>query len=340
MRKIVAGFVLIFCFTLFITGYNKELMSVTSKWMYSDIGNFQSDKYRYGDLYGLCYLSDFRIEKKEVKLASIHSVGIRNDVALSILGDSYTYSFIDEKSKNFERVNTYQFIAWDDRYKMQLPADHKEDKKVLLIEIVERNAFAKLNLKELLKTVRFNENHAAQKEQIPFTISTNLEFLLFEHHFLSWIKEWKADFLKTYFGKVTPEVSIAKNDKYLYLTETLAGETLGNSFYPMDEKNYIEFENRLNAINDFFVKKGFDEVWLCIAPNPVRILNTEGKTPNKMFEYLTNSKTLRLKFLNLLPELSRKSENNFYKSDSHWNANGATIYRDLINKELLKIENK
>jgi len=335
MRKIVAGIILIFCVALFWVGYQREVMTSVSKWMYGSETLLGSDKYRFGDLYGLSYYPAFRLEKEEKKLPPYQTTATQKDINLTIIGDSYTYSFIDEKVQNFERVNNFQFASWEDRNKLKLP-NTSTATNILLIEIVERNALTKLRAEELLKCFQFQSDRLAFKEKLPLTIENNLEFLLFDHRIFSKLKEIKTTILHSLFGKIPGDVVLSKDGRNLYLKETLEGETTSNSFNELPKASYQSFESQLNKIYDNGKALGYDEVWLLIAPNPVRALQTEDRSPNKLYTYLEKSSTLRVKFLNILPVLSKDAKSNFFASDTHWNLKGAGLYRDLINQELLK----
>lgn len=335
MRKIVASFILIICTTLLGIGYQSDWMSSVSKWMYGSKSLLGSDKYRYGDLYGLSYYPAFRIEKEEEKLPAYSVTSKMKDINLTIIGDSYTYSFIDEQVQNFERVKDFQFASWEDRNKLKIPSPSTA-KNILLIEIVERNAIAKLKEEEFKKCFQLQKDRPAYKEKLSVTVENNLEFLLFEHRLFSSIKEFKTSILHQLFGKIPGDVVLSKDGKNLYLRETMEGETSSNSFNELHKTSYQAFENHVNKMYDKGKALGYDEVWLLIAPNPVRALQTENKQANALFTYLEKSTTLKMKFLNILPALSKHPKSNFFVSDTHWNLNGAYLYRNLVNQELLK----
>lgn len=311
-------------------------MSVVSKWMYSNEGILGSDKYKFGDLYGLSYISKFRLLKNEQKLPPINPISNQQDVHLTAIGDSYMYSFFDEHVKNFERVKDYQFVTWEERNAIKLPKKSSE-KKVLLIEIVERNAWGKLSIEQVEKCFQLNKHQKAYKEKPTVSLENNLEFLLFEHRLFSPIKELKTSILLNVNNQLSGDVKISKDGEQLYLKETMDSESYGNSFHPISLDSYHDFEERLNLLNTYCKKIGFDELWLVIAPNPVRVLQTEEKVPNKLFDYLSQSKSLQAKFVNILPALTPEAKFNFFASDTHWNQKGASVFRDQLNQELLKI---
>jgi hypothetical protein len=63
MKRLLAYFVLIVLLLVLGISSSEQAMRWISKARYQKEGIFGSDKYRFGDLYGLTYLSDFRIEK-------------------------------------------------------------------------------------------------------------------------------------------------------------------------------------------------------------------------------------------------------------------------------------
>ena len=98
MQKLLACIGFIFCaLTLYLTSSNAGMKWITQD-RYSRIGAFGADKYLYGDLYGLTYLSKFKIIK-DTNFVSLPAKDqkVNSDTAnLFILGDSYLYSFFKE----------------------------------------------------------------------------------------------------------------------------------------------------------------------------------------------------------------------------------------------------
>jgi hypothetical protein len=339
MKKVFAILVLFFFTMILIMASNSMLMKHIGNWMYSTTGWLGSDKYRYGDLYGMSYVNKFRnadfyLSKEEIK--SIDTT--KRNIQLDAIGDSYMYSFIAENPESFARVKTYNFITWGEKHSLKFPSKNDSSKKILLLEVVERNAWFVLRLDHVKNNFSINNTDKPFVDKGEFPIENNLEFLLFEHNIFTLAKELKAAILLYLFGNLPGNVQVSKDGNYLYLKETLLGPHEGNSFFEIPNAKYLELEKNLNEINDYFISQGYDEVWLTIAPNPVRVLGTENQEPNKLFDYLGQSKNLKIKFLNLMPVFSKDPKKYYLKSDSHWNDKGASAFKGLVNDELLKLK--
>ena len=114
MQKLLAFLVFIFCaLTLYLTSSNTGMKWVTRD-RYSRIGALGADKYLYGDLYGLTYLSKFKKAKDSnfVSLPAIVQKANSDTAKLFILGDSYLYSFFKEDPRYYVGINQVQFIRW------------------------------------------------------------------------------------------------------------------------------------------------------------------------------------------------------------------------------------
>ena len=337
MKRWFAFLVLMVCTVVFVIASNESCMRIVTQWMYSGTGLLSSDRYRYGDLYGMTYLEQFKLPKDEQKLPLHKTDTLLRDVELSVIGDSYTYSFLQEHPLTFQRTARYHFVQFEEHNALPLPSNSNR-KKIVLIEVVERNAWNTLEVNVLKKCVATNPHEEPSKVFVEKPIESNLDFLFFDHAVFTSIKQVKADMNFQLFGKVSDGAVVSKDGQFLYLKETVSGNSTSNSFHSISKEEYATLELRLNQINDYFTSKGFDEVWLVVAPNPARILQTEGKTPNRLFDFLTNSKSLKLKFINLVPILTKQAAQHFFRSDSHWNQQGAALYREVINQELIHLK--
>jgi ubiquinone biosynthesis O-methyltransferase len=65
MRKIIASIVFIGCFYLLKIAVSDNSMKGITEYRHQNSGFFSSSKLQYGDLFGICYLKDFKIKKVE-----------------------------------------------------------------------------------------------------------------------------------------------------------------------------------------------------------------------------------------------------------------------------------
>ena len=356
MQKLLAFLVFIFCaLTLYLTSSNTGMKWITRD-RYSRVGAFGADKYRYGDLYGLAYLSKFK-QVKDTSFVTLPAVDQKanSDVAkLFILGDSYLYSFFKEDPRYYAGVNEVKFIRWSVANPVQI-IPSKNKKNILLIESVERNMLGLFNLnsvKARLDRAEAINPELKVRQKIAFfaseidrviketlyhqTLESNIEFAWFNFGFLESLKELKADFNLNFFGRVDKEVAISKDQNFLYLAETLGHKNPGSSFSSISEEKLKEQVNELNAIQDYYKAKGFDEVIFSIIPNPVAVLKTEDGPTNKLIERIKLHSDFKGKLIDPTDNLSPKASLNFFTSDSHWNQRGAKIWLDQLNMQLRK----
>ena len=256
MQKLLACIGFIFCaLTLYLTSSNAGMKWITQD-RYSRIGAFGADKYLYGDLYGLTYLSKFK-NVKDTNFVSLPAKDqkVNSDTAnLFILGDSYLYSFFKEDPRYYANISQVKFIRWDVANPIEIiPA--RNQKNILLIESVERNMSGLFNLNSV--KARLDRAEAVQSEPnarqkiahffaeidegikenlYHKSLEANIEFAWFNFGFWESLKELKADFNLNFFGRVDKEVAISKDQNFLYLAETLNPNNPGSSFSDISEE--------------------------------------------------------------------------------------------------------
>ena len=354
MQKLFAFLGFIFCvLTLYLTSSNTGMKWITRD-RYSRVGAFGADKYMYGDLYGLTYLSQFKKVKDTnfVSLPAIDQKSNSDTAKLFILGDSYLYSFFKEDPRYYVGINQVQFIRWSVANPVEiLPSKNK--KNILLIESVERNMSGLFNLNSV--KARLDRADAVQselnmrqkiahffaeidegiKENLYHqSLEANIEFAWFNFGFLEPLKEFKADFNLNFFGRVDKEVAISKDQNFLYLAETLNPAHVGSSFSDLSEAQLKSHVSELNAIQEYYQAKGFDEVIFSIIPNPVSVLKTENKPDNRLIQRIKSHPDFKGKLLDATEGLSKNAASNFFTSDSHWNQRGAKIWLEQLNTQL------
>ena len=354
MQKLLAFLGFIFCvLTLYLTSSNTGMKWITRD-RYSRVGAFGADKYLYGDLYGLTYLSQFKKIKDTnfVSLPAIVQKSNSDTAKLFILGDSYLYSFFKEDPRYYVGINQVQFVRWSVANPVEiLPSKNK--KNILLIESVERNMSGLFNLssvKARLDRAEATNSELNARQKIAFfaseidrvikenlyhqSLEANIEFAWFNFGFWEPLKEFKADFNLNFFGRVDKEVSISKDQNFLYLAETLNPAHLGSSFSDLSEAQLKSHVSELNAIQEYYQAKGFDEVIFSIIPNPVSVLKTENKPDNHLIQRIKSHPDFKGKLIDATEGLSKNAASNFFTSDSHWNQRGAKIWLDQLNTQL------
>ncbi|MHA8051089.1 hypothetical protein V7S79_08220 [Aquirufa sp. ROCK-SH2] len=357
MRRILAWFLFVlFAFVLVCTGSDASM-----KWINKLSNhlpeNLQSDKYTFGDLYGFTYLPQFRIVKDPsyVELPSYLDT-IQRTKDLFILCDSYLYSSFEENSTYFKGVKNAYFTRWTEDTLIN-SNQLKSSNSILLIECVERNAIMRLKLSEVnariaiakpeLKqsavaqnTFKFPSlhdlNEAVKQVLYHKTLETNLDFILFSRGVFRKIKELKASLNLNWFQRIDHAASLAHNSSFLYLKETIDPSVSSSSFYPFTNQEIDSFVSDLNEINDYYLKAGFKRVLISIPANPVAILQTEKSSTNQLLNRLKKHPNLKVEIIDPSDSLKVNASQNYFKSDSHWNKNGAKIWLEFLNRSLAK----
>lgn len=358
MQKLIAFLVFVFCVaTLYLTSSNVGMKWITQD-RYSRIGAFGADKYIFGDLYGLSYLSKFKNLKDSnfVPLPSKQQILEANAASLFILGDSYLYSFFKEDTRYYLNIEQVKFIRWSVANPVEI-LPQKNKKNILLIESVERNMSGLFNLNavklRLERVEKENPPYNSRQKLSLFaskidavireglyhkSLEANIEFTWFNFGFLAPIKELKADFNLNFFHRADKEVGISKDHQFLYLAETINPSHPGSSFSYISEKQLKSLVNELNAIQKHYRAKGFDEVIFSIIPNPVAVLKTEDKPLNHIIQRIKTHPDFKGILIDPTNDLSKNAAWNFFASDSHWNQRGAKIWLDQFNLQLKSLD--
>lgn len=305
-----------------------------------------ADKYKYGDLYGFSYLQEYRLllgsDSPSVKLDRYNVPKI---IDLYVVHDSYLNPpYIESNSITSEISNYYEFA--DESNLISLDTTKKN---ILVIEIVERN---------IRKYAQRNNNfhtHKASNEDLMIgaylalkrfyrivfnpNFDQNFHYNVFEYHFLTPLKELRADINYMLFEQIDPMVVISSDRKYLYLAETIDTSKNTSSFNPIKDKEIDEIIKTLNAKYDYYKSIGFREIYFSIIPNPVTILNTEKYKYNELIPKIQNHKNLNMPMIDIYSVFKRRNKDVqiYQSSDSHWTIDGFRLWVNELNNKLAVI---
>ncbi len=340
-----AGFFLI----AFIISSSEELMKKTAQYRYNLDNVLGSDKYTYGDLYGLAYLSAFKV--KPDAQPEIKPCRKPGNINLYAICDSYLWFFV-KGNADFCGVDKYDFSRWvhDDIMDITLDTDRKN---ILLIEIAERNLrymtdtaaiFSKAvvaNKRNVAVTGRavlpaFSEGISLEPVFNPL-IEQNLQFSLFDYRFFTPFKEMKAQLNYKLFNRSNEGVKVSADGKYLYLAETVDSTQVTSSFNPVSAQEIDKLVHTLNLTYRHYKLLGFDEVYFSVIPNPVTILDTEKYRYNGLIPRVQEHKRLEMKIIDAYTPFKKSAAQLYRYSDSHWSHAGFRVWTSQVNMELDKI---
>lgn len=345
MKKIVALFVFVICLLALLVSSSEQGMRMLTKERYAGSGIWHSDKYAFGDLYGLSYLPEFRIAKQEKFTEVPAGLPAEKDLDLYVVGDSYLYSYLDTLPDYYARVNQLDFRRWE-HVPVRAEAFTSGRKKVLLIESVERNIANVIDLERIRAVFEPTPppalpwweqwNEAIKSAFYHPNLEANLEFTLFNVALFSPIKELKASWNDHIFGRLAPEVHRSKSGDRLFMHETVDAREKGSSYREISEDEVNGIVRKMEEIQAFYLSQEFDLVMFSYIPNPISLL--EAEKGNQFLARIQAAGAGKLVILDPSARLKVNASQYFYQSDSHWNQRGARVWLDQLNEVLRGVQ--
>lgn len=341
MKKIAAFIVFFVCLLVLVISSSEQAMRGITKQRYAGTGLLHSDKYAFGDLYGLSYLPEFRLPKSAGFIEPPTGLPAEKDIDLYIVGDSYLYSYLDTIPDYYARVARVDFRRWA-HVPTREETFHSTRKKVLLIETVERNLAHVIGLEHIRAVFEVTPppvlpwwerwNEAIKAAIYHPTLETNLDFTLFNLALFSPLKELKARWNDRVFGRLASEVRRSKSGDQLFMNETVANREIGSSYREIPEEEVVKTVQKMKEIQDFYRAKGFDRVLFSVMPNPVSLL--EAEPGNQYVARMQAAASGEITLIDPSARLKPYAKDYFYRSDSHWNQRGARVWLDQLNEVL------
>ncbi len=291
------------------------------------------DSYRYGDLYQMAFLKDF----KELTLPcskKYTAPNAKKPIHLYIIGDSFTeqgrISNDDFVSQKLTRVH------WAEKQQIQLDTTKHN---VLILETVERHFREKFvdsvrnfEIVSQIPKIATHEPKAWYKD-----IETKLEATLFSSDFFLMFKEWKAALTLRWFGRMHEQVSIAPDNKNLLFNWDTDSTLLTSSFHLVPDSELTQSIKGVNKTRQYYLKAGFDEVYLAIIPNKTSIVAPQVGNYNHLIERVQQHSQLQTPVVDCWRVFRQANGPVYLKSDTHWNCTGQTLWLEKVNEALCKI---
>jgi hypothetical protein len=290
------------------------------------------DDYRYGDLYRLANLPDFRVK---VEKCDKNYNGKKSNVALYLAGDSFTED---------GRVNGDNFAT--ERYLRGFVAEPNQvftlisGKKILIIETVERHFRERFQQPwknwDVARGIKIVNEPTLEEKLLDIKVPYNTqmhESLLFGSDFMMKIREMKAELNLRLFGKTDDKVKL-HNGHLLYYLDINPG--ISSCFDKVEESEIDLMVRNVNLTYEYYKSLGFDEVYLSIIPNKTSVLAQDLGEYNHLIERMEGNKDLKMPVISVYADFMKK--NLYLKGDSHWNCEGQQIWIDKVNEHLLNIQ--
>ncbi len=298
---------------------------------------FTPDSYRYGDLYRLANLPQFkqRTEACPKKYAG-HSAD--NNIALYIIGDSFTEK--QRIDKNDFGVERYLRTHWSDSLEVQLDTAKRN---VLILETVERHFrehFAapvrtlKISTHMTSDAPLVTDAKATDWEKVLQQSEEALTSFLFSSDFFLRLKEWKASLNLVWFGRHNDQVAISPDGKNILYCWDTDSTRITSSFKYLSDGELDTLIMGVNQAKDHYRALGFDEVYLSVIPNKTTIVAPEMGRYNHLVERAQKHPDLQVPIIDIWPLFNRHSKEVYALSDTHWTCYGQGIWLEKVNEAL------
>lgn len=345
MRRTIGYTVLGICILIYFVSSSQKLTFILDTLKENSNSFWGSDKHRYGDLFGLSYLSSFK--KNSAYSFKIPYCNYHKKINLYEICDSYMFLFLNS-DKYYCGVDKLTQVKTNDKETLSTNLDTSKI-NVLLLEFSERNVRVLLEDSDYVKNIvskNLNNSKVKFSEKIKSIyhllfnseINSNLEYNMCDYSFLTPIKEFKANLNYKLFNSVDKDVKLSKNGKQLFFAPTIDTSKISSSFQQVSNAEINIIVDRLNAVYLQAKKIGFNKIYLSIIPNPVSELepNYDNFKYNNLITRVQNSHRLTVPYIDAFSLFSGVKAPVYSTSDTHWNWHGANIWLDKFNEELVK----
>lgn len=315
----------------------------TQQWL--DQRQLIPNQYSHGDLYNLTNLRAFREDDfaKNADLVKSDEPKKRyGNVHLYTIGDSFT-----DMDTNFYAGsrNVHVWIGHD--HPPIAPLDTTK-RNILVIQFIERVLQERLYIPDFEQmyihggivpmaqrdTVRQQSVEEKESDDWLFArfgseINQRLEFILFNSPFFSWFKELKAQIMLSVFGRVSGAV-ISRDKRHLFYTLEADTSYVLSAFRPISDRKLDTLVTNLNTIRRHYLRMGFDEVYVCLIPNKVTILEPTYGRYNHQIERIEANPRLEAPIISTIDTMRRHPEW-YHLGDGHWNRHGKRFWLRQVN---------
>ena len=322
------------------------------RWL--DRHGFIPNQYSHGDLYNMSNLPDF---KEDFALTGDLTDADKPakhypDVDLYTLGDSFT---------NIDTVyyaGNRNFHRWvGNRIPLQVTLDTTK-KNILVIQVIERVLQERMYSPEyesmfihggFVPTSTTGTSGKAAPESAPKPtalglaqpapswlltrfgqdISQRIEFLLFNGPLAIRFKEAKATLQASLFGRTTG-TALSRDKKHLFYKAEVDTTTSYSSFYRISDSRLDSLVDNFNTLRRHYLNMGFNEVYVCLVPNKVTILDPTHWTYNRQIERVEANPRFEAPIITTIDTL-RQHPDWYHISDGHWNRKGKKFWLRQVN---------
>ena len=327
----ILKYIILFVFSLlWVIGCNPTLRQKAF-----DLG-LTKDSYRYGDLYRLSNLPDF---KQLTKPCPKPSNLPKTNTGLYIIGDSFT-----EKA----RVDSLDFVAkdylrthWNEPLIIQLDTTKRN---ILVLQTVERHF--REHFVDSVRVLKIGkpEKVVPQAEASFFSLAywdkvlgeseEALTSFLFSGDVFLTLKEWKASLNLAWFNRHNDQVALSPDGKNILFCWDTDSSRITSSFKYFPDSELDSLIKGVNQTRQYYLSLGFDEVYLSIIPNKTSIVAPTMGPYNHLVERVQQHPSLQAPVLDIWPAFTQNSQQVYSLSDTHWTCFGQSIWVKKVNDVL------
>lgn len=307
------------------------LSSTVGHWLYA--AGLVSDDYRYGDLYRIAPLPQFKTPRVNCPPANRASDTARTD--LYLIGDSFSEA--ERLGRSDFRVRHYQRIKWDFPQRARLDTAQRN---VLLIETVERHFRDHFErpINELTivadtsQTYRKPVLQTLSEEFHRSDVEERLESLLFSNDWAFAFKELKASLTERWFDRYSTGVGVSRDRKHIFLASDTDTTRRQSSYSTLPDSEVTALVARVNAVAEHYKQQGFDAVYLSIIPNKATILEPNRGVYNHLIERVQQHPALRVPVIDIYSRYRAASQPTYERGDTHWTCFGRSEWLDEVRR--------
>nr|MCU0341406.1 hypothetical protein [Spirosomataceae bacterium] len=325
---------LIFFTLLWVVGCNPTLRKLAF-----DAGMFEDD-YRYGDLYRLTNLAQFK-SRTQLCSKQYGNGTAKNNMGLYLIGDSFT----EEGRVNADDFNaqTYLRIHWSDSVQIHLDTTKRN---VLVLQTVERHFrehFAgpvhnfSVVPTPVVPAPSQPETWEERLESWEQMIQKSEEALISCWFASDWafrIKEWKAALNLHFFDRHDDQAAISPDGKNLLFCWDTDSTRITSSFKYLPDSEVETLVKQANQTRDYYRKMGFDEVYLAIIPNKTSIVAPNMGSYNHLVERVQQHPNLQIPVIDIWKRYKPRATEVYQLGDTHWNCLGQQLWLKEVNQVL------
>ncbi|MEZ0538692.1 hypothetical protein [Fibrella arboris] len=337
--KLIKIFTLLVVCTLWLGGCSQTVRHL----LYET--NIIANEYRFGDLYRLSNLPQFK--EPAVNCPSPVAAPDSSRTHLYIIGDSFTEP--ERLSKQDFPVSYLRQVKWEYKDTIQLDPSARN---VLLIESVERHfrEHARKHtanpIDNLVIVSDTNRMSGLQPASVPVGkqlvdlvhsagIEERLETVLFSQAVFLWFRELKAALTWAVFDRVSPNVSLSQNKEHVFIAlDTDSTKRLNAGTAPLPDTEVTDLVETINRAAARYQAAGFDQVLLSIIPNKATILDPTLTPYNHLIERVQTQPTLNVPVVDVYSPYRQQRQLVYARGDSHWNCMGRAIWLNEVTRQL------